>query len=216
MQNDIKSSLDFIYKNENLHESEFTLNKNRKTFKRYTLKPIIVSLSVVLIAAMVFLPYIVDQPLNVSQGSDPVETQMSQSEIFDYKGAYIGDHLSVGKIISYSLENRKAKGIQLFTSNEPFGVRTFMETTMVPSKDYETIFTTASYLFTLIRNIEFVEFEYKDQVYMITKSDVELTFNVDYYSIEDENELRSVISDLLKSESSKKFIQQLITAAPIE
>lgn len=216
MQNDIKSSLDFIYKNEKLHESEFMLNKSRKSFKTNSLKPIIVSLSVVLIAAMVFLPYIVDQPLNVSQGSDPVETQMSESEIFNYKGAYIGDHISVGKIVSYSLGDQKTNGIQLFTSGEPFGVRTFMETMMDPSKDYETIFVTASYLFTLIRNIEFVEFEYKDQVYMITKSDVELTFNFDYYSIEDENELRSIISEVIRDDSSNKYFQQIITATPIE
>lgn len=216
MHNDIKSSLEFIYKSEKLHESEFTLNKSRKLHNINTLKPIIVSFSVVLIAVMVFLPFLVDRSLNVNQGSDPLETQMSESEIFKYKGAYIGDHLSVGKIISYSLEDQKTKGIQLFTSNEPFGVRTFMETTMDPSKDYEAIFTTASYLFTLIRNIEFVEFEYKDQVYMITKSDVELTFNVNYYSIEDESKLRSIILDLLKNETSKKYIQQLITTTSIE
>ena len=219
MQNDLKDSLDFIFEKEKLYESKLILYKRGKSLKSTRWKPIFASFSILVIAVMVFLPFVKDKPLNVNQGSTPLETQIQPIqplEIFKYKGAYIGDHPSVGSIITYSLEGQPTNGIQLFTYNEPYGVRTFMIKTMDPSKDYETIFTTASYLFTLIRNVGFAEFEYDDHVYKITKSEVELAFNVNYYSIEDEDTLRSIISDLLTNEQSKEYIQQLIKTTPIE
>lgn len=210
MHKELKDSLEFIFKKEKLHECQLTLNINRKTLKTKRWAPIFISFSVIVIACLVFLPLVMDNSLNVSEGSYQPETQTKKSEIFNYKGAYIGDHLSVAKIISYSLNDQTTNGIQLYTSDEPFGVRTFIAETMAPTKDYEVIFKTASYLFTLIRNIDFVEFEYEDKIFSLAKEDLEKAFNVNYYSFEDEEVLRSIISDLLSNEQSKDIIYQLI------
>lgn len=213
MHKELKDSLDFIFEKEKLQESKISLYKTRKPPRKINRWiPTIASFSIVVIAVMICLPFIVDNnSLNVNQGSDQPKTQIEGSEIFNYKGAYLGDNSSVGQIISYSMGDQSYNGMQLYTSGEPYGVRIFMLTTMNPSTDVETIFTTASYLFTLIRNIDFVEFEYEDQVYSITKQDIELAFDINYYSLEDEKTLSSIISDILSNEPAMNLIQQLIT-----
>lgn len=82
-----------------------------------------------------------------------------------------------------------------------------------PINDYDLLISTASYLFTLVRNIEFVEFEYKNNVYTIEKDVFELTFGLDYFSIKDEETFHSL--GILK-DISNNYFRQLITITPKE
>ncbi|KGR79319.1 DUF4825 domain-containing protein [Ureibacillus manganicus] len=216
MDKELKDSLNYIFEKEKLHGSQISFNGRRKPDRNKKWIPTFASIGIVVIAMLLFFPFEMDSPSNVNHGSDVPGTKVEESEIFKLKGAYIGDASSVGQISKYGLGDQSTygNGIQLYTSNEPYGMRIFLLKKMDPTTDVETIFTTASYLFTLIRNIEFVEFEYEDQVYSIYKSDLEMTFGLNYYSYEDEELLRSFISDILSNEQTKNAIYQLIKTTP--
>ncbi|CAM5211378.1 hypothetical protein UACE39S_06697 [Ureibacillus acetophenoni] len=218
MHKELKDSLNYIFEKEKLHEIRKPSSFNRKQQKLTSWLPTIVSVGIVFIAIMIFWPLVMGQPANIDQESIQHGSHTEGSEIFNYKGAYIGDAASVGQISKYALgsQSNYGNGIQLFTTDEPYGMRIFLLKKMDPFKDVETIFTTASYLFTLVRNIDFVEFEYEDKVYAITKQDLEITFGLDYYALEDEETLRSIISELLSNEQTKDVIHQLIKETTIK
>lgn len=213
MHNDLKDSLDYIFNIEKLHESKTSFGSD-KPLKINKWIPTIVSMSIVVVAILLFLPIVTDHSTNVNLRTNTLDTKTVSSEIFNLKGTYIGDNSSVGKIISYSMDGQSFNGFQLYTSNEPFGLRIFMENTMdEPINDYDLLISTASYLFTLVRNIEFVEFEYKNNVYTIEKDVFELTFGLDYFSIKDEETFHSL--GILK-DISNNYFRQLITITPKE
>lgn len=209
MHKELKDSLNYIFEKEKLHESQKPITFKRNQHKSNKWIPTVASLSFIAIAFMLFLPYLTDTT-GINQGSNKPDTQLEKTEIFNYKGAYIGDNGSVGRILSYSMDGQSFNGFQIYSSNEPFGVRAFMGKRIDPSTDYSLIVTTASYLFTLIRNIDFVEFEYLDQVYSIRKSDLELAFDIEFYSFEDEASLQTLLSNLLSNDESFNIIQELV------
>lgn len=104
MHNDLKDSLDYIFNIEKLHESKTSFGNSDKPLKINKWIPTFVSMSIVVVAILLFLPIVTDHSTNVNLRTNTLDTKTVSSEIFNLKGTYIGDNSSVGKIISYSMD----------------------------------------------------------------------------------------------------------------
>lgn len=184
MHEDVKRSLNAIFEHEGLNQKREKASKKKP--KRKWL-PTFALISIITIASIIFIPYIKDENSLHRTANNP-----TQSDIFKYKGTYIGSGGTVSQIVNYVLEGVNYNGIQLKTDKQPFGV-------IIPLNENLSdalLQKTALYLFTLIRNIDFVEFKINDATVKIEMDDFVQMYNLQFETIKDEATLLAIYDEI--------------------
>ncbi|AIF43003.1 hypothetical protein X953_07340 [Virgibacillus sp. SK37] len=140
------------------------------------------------------------------------ETKDSSEDIFQYNGAVIGDNSAVINIIGQLPHNEKFKEVSLETKNKPYGMSLTYDSLDVPEvgKEYkETAITNATFLFTLVKNAEWITFHFENQTYKITRFKLQDFYSKDLNEFTSQTELNAFVQEQLVNESkvSQLFVQ---------
>lgn len=123
-----------------------------------------------------------------------------QTDLFRYKGSYVGDNSAVGNIVERLPGSKDFRGRELKTAEEPYGIvlRYAPEEGMAPGEVYERLFYNAAFLFALVSNAEWIEFQYGDQSVKVTRDALEDRYGTDLRRFSSEEELDTFLKERLK------------------
>ncbi|PIC83558.1 DUF4825 domain-containing protein [Sporosarcina sp. P1] len=130
-------------------------------------------------------------------------------DVFQYKGSFIGDNSAVIHIIEQLRYAEQFEEVSLETKTEPYGMTIQYENmdAAMGERDYkETAVYNASYLFTLIDNAEWVDFDFGNYTYEINKSELQDWYGKELNDFTNKEELDVFIQEKLQEDSE---MQQL-------
>ncbi|MBS7344202.1 MAG: DUF4825 domain-containing protein [Caryophanon sp.] len=118
-----------------------------------------------------------------------------QDGIFAYKDAYIGDASSVNAIVQQLDGAEHFMQMELYTDAEPYGMQLYYE-----ELSEAEMLTNATYIFTLVQNVDWVHYTIGEQGYELTRQQLEDIYEVDLRNIHDEALLQQQIEDAQKTD----------------
>ncbi|ARJ39388.1 hypothetical protein SporoP8_11190 [Sporosarcina ureae] len=136
-------------------------------------------------------------------------TDQPSEDVFQYKGSFIGDNSAVIHIIEQLRYAEQFEEVSLETKTEPYGMTIQYENmdAAMGERDYkETAVYNASYLFTLIDNVEWVDFDFGNYTYEINKSELQDWYGKELNDFTNKEELDAFIQEKLHEDSE---MQQL-------
>lgn len=128
-------------------------------------------------------------------GCQTMESTEEKPDLFQRKGSYLGDASAVGSIVKELPSNEAFTGMELQTKEEPYGLTLKYKASL--SK--EMIVHNASYLFTLIRNVEWITFSQDGADVTVTRQDLEESSGVKFAEIETEDEVKQHIQKIYEN-----------------
>ena len=180
MREDVKKSLDTVFEHAQLNEKRQASKKKRPNWLPAVALVGVLAIAIILISNS-FAP---EQQMTTA----PVE----QTNIFKLKGTYIGSGADIANIVAYALPKGAYDGIQLQTTEEPYGI-------MVPLKEEieeDDELKVVMYVFTLVRNAEYVEFQYKKESTIWKKETMSSFYALDFSKVQSEFELEKQLNHL--------------------
>lgn len=117
----------------------------------------------------------------------------SGDDLFTYKDAYVGDNSAVGNIVSRLKNAEQFKRFELKTDEEPYGI--ILNYNLEESEqDYkEIIIHNATFLFTLIQNVDWILFNFENEEYTITKEKLKNWYGEEFTGMQSEDEVKTFI-----------------------
>lgn len=124
-----------------------------------------------------------------------------QKDIFKYQGSYVGDNSAVGNIIMGLPGGEYLEEFALKTGEEPYGIT--IKYNWMPSEKFrrETAVNNATYLFALIRNADWVTYNFRNQEYKIAKEELQKWYGKDLSTYKNENGLKALIKEFTEDEN---------------
>ncbi|PEL07681.1 DUF4825 domain-containing protein [Bacillus sp. AFS017336] len=123
-------------------------------------------------------------------------SQSSNKDIFQYKNSYLGNNSAVGNIIKQLPNNKEFKKMKIQTKKKPYGLTITYEKINVNPKNI--VINNATFLFALIKNVEWITFEFADKKYTLTRQQLNEWYGKDVRSYTNENDLEELIHTNLK------------------
>ena len=130
----------------------------------------------------------------------------SDEDLFNYKGSYVGDASAVGNILNGLPVIGYSKDFELQTGQKPYGIILNYDSLESETERRAIIIYTASYLFTLIQNVDWIKYNFADQEYEITKENLQQWYGKNLSSLQNEAELNDLIEQHL---DNKQQVDQL-------
>ncbi len=136
----------------------------------------------------------------------------SKTDLFQYKNSYVGDNSAVGNIVKQMAHNKELNQISLETKKEPYGIileYKDLDVKKVDKEMKETVISNSTFLFALIKNVDWITFKFPDQEFSVTKEKLQDWYNNKLDGFENEQDLKKLIQEHLKSEDSvNQFFHQ--------
>lgn len=129
----------------------------------------------------------------------------SKTDLFQYKNSSVGDNSAVGNIVKELAHNKELNQISLETKKEPYGITLEykdIDAEKVDKETKETVITNSTFLFALIKNVDWITFKFPDQEFTVTKENLQDWYNNKLDEFENEQDLKKLIQEHLKSEES--------------
>lgn len=132
----------------------------------------------------------------------------ANGDIFQFKDSYVGDNSAVGNIANQLRGGEHITGFELKTNEEPYGIILNYDWVESEQEYKETVIDNATFLFTLVQNVDWVTFNFDIREYTITRETLQEWYGKDLSEFQDENELRELIEEYLKDENK---VNQLLS-----
>ncbi|MEK0285359.1 DUF4825 domain-containing protein [Caldifermentibacillus hisashii] len=136
----------------------------------------------------------------------------SKTDLFQYKNSYVGDNSAVGNIVNELPYNNELKQISLETKKEPYGITLEYKDIDANSGDKEmkeTVITNSTFLFALIKNVDWIAFKFPDKEFSVTREKLQDWYNNKLDGFENEQDLKKLIQEHLRSEETvNEFFNQ--------
>lgn len=116
-------------------------------------------------------------------------TKKVDEGIFEYQDSSVGDNSEVSNIIQQLKEDERIEGIELKTSENPYGIVVNYD----GMEDEEAAVYYATYLFTLVTNVEWVSVHFNDAEITLTKNELQNWYDKELRTITSEEELDELI-----------------------
>ena len=129
--------------------------------------------------------------------------QNNDRDLFNYKGSYIGDASAVGDILNRLPVTGYSKDFELQTDEAPYGITLNYNGLESAAERQEIIIYTASYLFTLIQNVDYIQYNFPDHPYHITKHDWKKEYVESGREAKNDNDLNKIIEQHLNRQKVK-------------
>ena len=144
------------------------------------MKKILLTLGAVVLLLIIFI--------GIRMGFD--KTAHIDTDIFRYKGSYIGDNSAVANIAYHLPTSKEFKQFSLQTNEEPYGMTLEYEQAPNVSRDEDkkNVLTLATYMFTLIRNAEWVTVNYPYGQYTLKREQLQQWYGTDLSKITNEKD----------------------------
>jgi hypothetical protein len=131
----------------------------------------------------------------------------SSQDVFQYRGSYLGDNSAVGNIITQLPQNKAFKQVTLQTNKKPFGM--VIEYGNVSGDIKNSVINNATYLFCLVKNADWITFDYPNQKYTLTRQLLQQWDGKDLNKITNEKELKKLIQNNLSNKNKlTEFIKK--------
>lgn len=129
----------------------------------------------------------------------------SKTDLFHYKNSYVGDNSAVGNIVNQLPHSKALNQISLDTKAEPYGIT--LEYVDINDKDAdkeikETVIYNSTFLFALIKNVDWITFKFPDKQFTVTKEKLQDWYSNKLDGFEKEQDLKKLIQEHLESEDS--------------
>jgi hypothetical protein len=135
-----------------------------------------------------------------------VEKETEPVDLFEYKDSYVGDSGAVSKIMRElpSPDGEKVGGLELKTTEEPYGIilnyREAEESEGIETNYNELALYNATYFLCLVKNADWVKFNFENQMFTITRDELEAFYGKDIRKFTTEEELSLFIQENLEDE----------------
>ncbi|MGJ7911485.1 DUF4825 domain-containing protein [Neobacillus sp. LXY-1] len=126
--------------------------------------------------------------------SSSTESNLNK-DLFKYKNSYVGDNGAVGNITRQlpSPEGEGINGLELKTEEKPYGIIVNyknIQTNETTEKNYEkTALYNATFIFALVKNVDWVQFNFVEKEYKVTREELQKWYGKDLREFENEDEL---------------------------
>ncbi|MEZ0481873.1 DUF4825 domain-containing protein [Planococcus sp. SSTMD024] len=124
-----------------------------------------------------------------------------EPDLFEYEGAAVGNNSAVVNTIIQLPAAENFTGIKLETKEQPYGINVFYDWTETSSSDKETAAHNATYLFALIDNAEWIQFDFDTgagvEQYRLTRERLQAWYGVDLTSVDKQKELEELLDQYL-------------------
>ena len=143
-------------------------------------------------------------------GCNSSDVNNINEDIFKFKDSYVGDNGAVGNIIRLlpRPNGEVTSGLELQTKEEPFGIIVNyknVEPTEKAEKNYEeTALYNATFIFALVKNADWVQFNFVEQEYKVTREELQKWYGKDLSEFDNEDELSKFAQKYLKDENKVK------------
>lgn len=137
-------------------------------------------------------------------------TDLQTVDLFKFKDSYVGDNSAVGNITRElpSPNGEQIDGLELKTTEEPYGIIVnykSVETTEQTKVNYEeTALFNATYLFALVKNVDWVTFHFVHQELTVTREDLQNWYGKDLREFQNEDKLTTFAQKFLEKENEAK------------
>lgn len=109
--------------------------------------------------------------------------------VFGYKDSSIEDDNDVSNIIQQLKNDEQIDSFELKTSENPYGIVVNYD----GMEDEEAAVYYATYLFTLVTNVEWVSVHFNDAEITLTKNDLQSLYGKEFNTIKNEEDLEKLI-----------------------
>lgn len=131
----------------------------------------------------------------------------AKDDLFRFKDSYVGDNGAVGNIINglRSPDGEKSNEFELKTTEEPYGIIVDYktdETVASAEKNYkETALYNATFILALIKNADWVQFNFVEDEVTVTRADLESWYSEkDLRAFQTQEELTSFSQEYLEDD----------------
>ena len=131
---------------------------------------------------------------------------INDEDLFNYKGSYVGDASAVGNILNNLPVTGYTQDFELKTEEAPYGIVLNYDGSESVAEQKEIIIYSATYLFALIQNVEWVQYNFSNQHYKITKQEINNWYGEDLESLKSEDELNAFIKSHLNSSNNLELL----------
>ncbi|MFD4707395.1 DUF4825 domain-containing protein [Gottfriedia sp. NPDC058432] len=145
-----------------------------------------------------FLAYFILIMLLISLTSCSLSKNTSK-DIFHYKNSYVGNNSAVGNIIKQLPNHKEFTQVSLQTKKKPYGIT--IEYKNLPANTKNIVINNATYLFALIKNVEWIVFDFAAQNYTVKRQHLDEWYGKDLSSYTNEKELEELIHTNLKEKN---------------
>lgn len=188
MRDELKRSLNKVFEHEQLGIKQPITNKRPKK----SFLPLIISACLIIVLSVVTYSIIRD---NFSDSS--TSTSSDKATLDHLQGEYVGNNIAVGEINSTILYAFDINGMELQTKKEPYSVTLNAAEEIPRTMRYKH----AIYMFSLIPNVEFIEYKMPDGTEMIEKTKLESMYNIDFSKVKGDEAIMTTyyktITDML-------------------
>ncbi|CDO04241.1 hypothetical protein BN988_02793 [Oceanobacillus picturae] len=128
----------------------------------------------------------------------------ANENIFKFKDSFVGDNSAVGNIANQLPGSKHLNGFELKTNEEPYGIILNYDWTDSPEEYRETVIYNATFLFTLVQNVEWITFNSDISEYTITKDNLQEWYGKEFSNVQNEDELREIVLEFSEDENKVK------------
>ncbi|WP_238532182.1 DUF4825 domain-containing protein [Planococcus antarcticus] len=124
-----------------------------------------------------------------------------EEDIFKFKGSYVGDNSAVINIVSQLKGAEYSKDLELKTNEEPYGIILNYDWSDSEMNYKKTAIYNATFLFALIKNADWIAFNFDNQEYKITRESLQDWYSENLSDLENESETEKLTQRYLEDES---------------
>ena len=137
-----------------------------------------------------------------------------EPNLFEYEGAEVGDNSAVVNTVIQLPGAENFSGIELEIQEQPYGIIVSYDWAEASLSDKETAAHNATYLFALIDNVDWVQFDFDTgtsvEQYRLTREQLQAWHGVAMAGIDDQKKLEELLSESLGKEQK---IEELFAGA---
>jgi len=127
-------------------------------------------------------------------------TKAKEDDLFKFKGTYVGDNSAIGNIVNQLQGAEHLKGFELKSEEKPHGIILNYDGSEPEQSHKITAVYNATFLFTLVQNVDWITFNFGNQEYKITKENLQNWYEEDFRKLPNEEELKTFIKKHLDDE----------------
>jgi hypothetical protein len=135
-------------------------------------------------------------------------TESESVDLFQYKDSFIGDASAVSAIIRHLPNSESFKDMELKTKAEPYGMIVNYKSMMNHKKMQETIIHNATFLFALVKNADWIQFQFGDQTEEVSRKQLLDWYGQDVISFTNQEDLNEFIQNYVTDERLGEFFSE--------
>lgn len=126
----------------------------------------------------------------------------ASTNIFQYKGSYIGNNSAVMNVAHQLPQSKSFKTLSLQTKKKPYGMT--LNYGDVHGSIKHLVVNNATYMFALIKNAEWIRFVFPNGKYTLTRKQLQQWYGKDLGKITKKKEIKKLIQTNLNNNSKVK------------